>query len=84
MTAMRTIHLPAIDRRVSLAAYLAAVKKAKANPSATFAHGLTCWWPCTGEEILRQFSQGVHARINDAIPYTERGKTGFDKTKPPR
>ncbi len=73
---MRTIDLPAIDKRVSLAAYLAAVKRAKANPLRTFTHGLTCWWPCTGEEIMRQFREGIHERINQAMPYSKRGTKG--------
>jgi len=71
---MRTIHLPAIDRRVSLAAYIAAVKLAKANPTATFSHGLTCWWPCTGDEIVRQFVAGLEERINQAVTYLQRGQ----------
>jgi hypothetical protein len=71
---MRTIHLPAIDRRVSLVAYVAAVKKAKANPDSTFSHGLTCWWPCTGKEILHQFVAGMQDRINQAVPYLQRSQ----------
>ncbi len=73
---MRTIYLPAIDRRVSLGAYTAAVRRAKAYPSQTFACGLTCWWPCTGEEILRQFREGIDDRINQAVPYSRRGIKG--------
>jgi hypothetical protein len=69
---MRTIHLPAIDRHVTLAAYVAAVKTAKAHPDVTFKHGLTCWWPCIGSEILRQFRAGIDDRINQAIPYCHR------------
>jgi len=70
---MRTIHLPALDRSVSLRAYIAAVKLAKAHPEAVFRHGLTCWWPCTGAQIVKQFQQGVMDRINQSIPYTQRG-----------
>lgn len=70
---MKAIHLPAINKTVSLGQYLAAVKLAKTNPEAEFKHGLTCWWPCTGKEILRQFFEGVQERINDAVPYIERG-----------
>jgi len=68
----RTISLPAIDRTVTLAAYLAAIRKAKSNPDATFQHGLTAWWPVTGRDIVRQFRQGIHDRINQGIPYGER------------
>jgi hypothetical protein len=69
---MRVIYLPAIDRRVSLKAYVAAIKMAKANPDREFSTGLTTWWPTTGAEIMRQFSEGVQDRINDGIPYLQR------------
>lgn len=74
---MRTIHLPAIDRVVRLGAYVQAVKTAKANPNRTFRYGLTCRWPVTGVEIIRQFHAGLHGRINQAVPYAQGGRT-FD------
>lgn len=70
---MRVITLPAIDRQVSLAAYVKAIRTAKENPTAEFKHGLTCWWPVTGAEIMQQFRRGIHDRINDGIPYSRRG-----------
>lgn len=70
---MRTIYLPAVEATVSLSAYLTAVRLAKANPEVTFRHGLTTWWATTGREILEQFWEGVEARINEAIPYVDRG-----------
>lgn len=70
---MRTIYLPAIERRVSLRQYLDAVKAAKANPDAEFKHGLTCWWPCTGREIQEQFYKGILDRMNDRVSYVDRG-----------
>ena len=69
---MRTIYLPAIERSVPLSQYIRAVKLAKANPDARFKHGLTCWWSCTGKEIVRQFFDGIQDRINQAMPYIER------------
>jgi hypothetical protein len=69
----RTVNLPAINRRVTLAAYVQAIKLAKANPDTTFKHGLTAWWPCTGQEIMRQFRAGMHDRISQRIPYHLRG-----------
>lgn len=72
---MRYINLPAIDKRVTLGQYVAGIKAAKANPDAEFKHGLTCWWPCTGREIMQQFWKGVEDRINQAIPWIERGVT---------
>jgi len=71
---MRTIRLPAIDRTVSLAAYNQAVRLAKAFPTMTFKTGLTTWWPTTGAEIMRQFHDGMTERINQAIPYSQRGR----------
>jgi len=72
-TSIRTIHLPAIDRQVTLAAYVKAVKLARANPSMEFKHGLTTWWSTSGSDIMRQFLSGVHDRINQSIPYSARG-----------
>ena len=70
---IRSIYLPAIERRVSLGAYLSAIRLAKANPNREFKHGLTTWWPTTGAEIMRQFRQGMHERINDCVSYVVRG-----------
>ena len=51
-------------KQVPLSSYVAGIKTAKANPRATFSHGLTGWWPITGKEILDQFRDGIHDRIN--------------------
>ena len=72
---MRTIFLPAIDRTVSLGAYVQAIQTAKANPEAEFKTGLTTWWPTTGQEIMRQFRKGIADRINEGVPYTQRGQS---------
>jgi hypothetical protein len=78
---MRTIELPAINRTVTLRQYVDAIRTAKANPDAIFKTGLSCWWSCTGAEIMRQFYQGMTDRINQEIPYTERGKYGGGSKK---
>ena len=70
---MRTIYLPAIGRTVTLRAYIAAVKMAKSHPGREFNHGLTTWWPTYGSEVVKQFLNGVHDRINQRIPYSRRG-----------
>jgi hypothetical protein len=72
---MRVIRLPALGLTVPLAAYLRAVRMAKANPDATFKTGLTTWWPTTGAEIMEQFREGMMERINEAAPYIHRGKS---------
>ena len=59
-------------KRMTLSSYLKAVKYAKAHPDAEFERGFTCWWPCSGREIMQQFRAGMMARINDAIPYSQR------------
>ena len=70
----RVIHLPAINKRVPLGAYVAAIKIAKAHPNTTFKTGLDCWWSCTGAEIVQQFRAGMHRRISEAVPAISRGK----------
>ena len=69
----RAIYVSGVDKWVSLGAYVRQIKIAKAHPNAEFKHGLTCWWPCTGAEIMRQFRRGMHDRINQRIPYSQRG-----------
>ena len=70
---MKYISLPAINKRVSIKDYIAGIKQAKANPDKMFKHGLTCWWSCSGDDIMRQFMDGINERVNQAIPYCERG-----------
>lgn len=61
---MRFITLEATGKKVTLTAYVKAVKLAKDNPTATFKYGLTTWWPVTGAEIVQEFLSGVNDRIN--------------------
>lgn len=70
---MRAVHLPALDRSVSLGAYVSAVRRAKASPTTEFRQGLDCWWPATGAQIMRQFRRAMHRRISEAVPYIARG-----------
>ena len=69
----RVITLPAIHKTVTIGQYVKGIKMAKANLDMEFRHGLTCWWSCTGRDIMRQFREGMMQRISDAIPYTRRG-----------
>lgn len=62
------IYVPGVGRYVPVAAYCAAVRKAKANPDAVFPYGLTSWWPTTGAEIVRQHRQAMHDRITAGRP----------------
>lgn len=71
---MRAIYVTGYDKWVTISAYIKAIKQVKAAPPETiWAHGLTSWWPTSGEQIMRQFLAGVHSRINDDIPYVQRG-----------
>lgn len=74
---MRYVMLPAVHetKGVRLGKYVAFIRHAKANPDAQFKHGLTCWWPVTGAEIVKQFREGLSERIGQAIPYHKRGST---------
>ena len=72
MKTQRYISLPAVNKRVSLTNYVKGIKLAKANPEVEFKHGLTCWWSCTGADIMQQFRNGMMDRINQAIPYSQR------------
>jgi hypothetical protein len=47
---------------------------AKANPDMLFKTGFTTWWPTTGAEVTEQFREGMMDRINQAIPYSHRGR----------
>ena len=55
-------------RRVTIGPYVKAIKLAKANPNATFKHGLTGWWPVTGREVVAQFWRMVQDLINRHMP----------------
>jgi len=48
---MRTIYLSVLGRRVTLAAYVQAMRVAKANPDMTFKTGFTTWWPTTAPKL---------------------------------
>ena len=69
----RVITLPAVNMTVSIGQYVKAVKLAISHPDAEFKHGLTCWYPCKGRDIRAQFREGMHDRINQAIPAYQRG-----------
>jgi uncharacterized OB-fold protein len=65
------IELPAINKKVSIGAYVKAVKMAKENPDEEFAHGFTTWWPTKGAGVMRQFGESVVDRINQHMEIKE-------------
>ena len=57
--------------QVSIPDYCKGVRLAKANLNREFKRGLTCWWPCSGQDIVNQFVEGIHDRINQKAHETE-------------
>ena len=74
---MKYVYLSATGKRITLRAYVESWKRAKRiakdNPKAEVVHGLNGWWPITVTELLREYRQAMHDRINQGIPYCERG-----------
>lgn len=62
------IFIPGIGRNVTIAAYCAAIRKAKANPDARFPYTLNNWWGGTGSDIMREWREVRNARITAARP----------------
>lgn len=70
------IYLPSINRHVTIAAYCAAIRKAKANPDARFPHTLNNWWSGTGADIMREYREVRNKRITAGIPLRREVKHG--------
>ena len=66
-------YVTTVNGRITLKQYIAGVKYAKAHPQAIFKSGLTCWWSCSGADIMSQFMEGIHDRINQGLSYSIRG-----------
>jgi len=62
------------EKKISIPAYIQGIKLAKSNLDREFKQGLTCWFPCTGQDIVNQFRAGLNDRINQSISYIQRGK----------
>ena len=56
------------DRLITIGALVAGIKRAIANPDATFKRGISTWWPTTGREIRRDFYSLVEDSINSHLP----------------
>jgi hypothetical protein len=63
------------ENKISIPAYIQGIKLAKSNLDREFKQGLTCWSPCTGQDIVNQFRESIHDMINQGISAIERGKT---------
>ena len=70
----RAIYCPGARAWVPLAVYVKGIRLAREHPAGRFKHGLVTEWPCTGAEIMREFRAGMMDRINQAVPYFERGR----------
>jgi len=71
---MRAIYCPGPEKWIPIAAYVKGVKLAKLFPDGEFNTGISQFGPHTGLEIQEQFWEGVQDRINQGIPYTQRGR----------
>jgi len=60
-------------RPIPLSTYLAGIRLAISNPDTLFKSGLRNCGPELGKDIRRDFLRGVHNRINQGVPYIERG-----------
>ena len=65
---MYSISLPALQRSVSIPAYIKAVRLAKAHPHHCFATTFEDWSGGDGKTIVAEFLRGVHNRINTKTP----------------
>ena len=54
----------ATGQRIGIKAFCEGIRLAKKYPNAEFKYGLTTWYPTTGKEIMRQFRESIHDRIN--------------------
>lgn len=75
MATKRAIYVAGAEKWVSIGCYVRNIKKAKANPDATFRCTLESWAPGTGRQIMQEFRRGLMDRINQAVPYMQRGVT---------
>lgn len=61
---MQPIYLPATHKFIPVHIYVDALKVVKANPNATFPHGLNSWYSKKGIEIYKEYIEAIHDRIN--------------------
>ena len=52
-------------KRISITTYVNAWKIIRSNPLDTmYKEGLTTWWAVNGHDLIRQYREGIHDRIN--------------------
>lgn len=61
---MLVIYIPSVHRHISIHQYCQIWKRVKENPETEFKQGISAWWPQKGKDIARDFTRGVHDRIN--------------------
>lgn len=74
----RKVYIPGVERWVTLGQYVQAVKLAMSNPDREFKTTLCQWTPGTGRQIWNEFRRSIHDRINQAIPYIQRGQGNYN------
>ena len=66
-------------KRVTLTSYVRAWKLALSLPSKTWVGRLPSGWPGAAGEAVREFRQGLHARINRHLPWFGKGRKWSDE-----
>lgn len=67
----KLIYCPGPDKWLTVGQYVSVIKKVKSLPLDTrYPQTLCSWASGTGEDILREFRQGIHDRINRNTPYS--------------
>jgi hypothetical protein len=63
-----TIYIPSYQCNMTVSFFLHAIKRAKANPNATFNRTIYKWWGGTGRDIMKEFIVIIHEKISENKP----------------
>jgi hypothetical protein len=63
-----TIYIPSYQCNMTISFFLHAIKRAKANPNASFNRTIYKWWGGTGHDIMKEFIIIIHEKISENKP----------------
>jgi hypothetical protein len=63
-----TIYIPSYQCNMTVSFFLHALKRAKANPNASFNRTIYKWWGGTGKDIMKEFIVIIHEKISENKP----------------
>jgi hypothetical protein len=63
-----TIYVPSYQCNMTISFFLHAIKRAKANPNASFNRTIYKWWGGTGKDIMKEFIVIIHEKISENKP----------------